>query len=848
MLRSTFKALLARKLRLLMSATAIVLGVGFVAGSLIFTDTLGRTFDGIMEGTVGDVVVQPAGSGTTEGSFSMGSTMTRAEVERFAGLDSVERADGSVDAVGVFVLGKNGNVIGGQGAPALAFNDNDAPNQLGEEAITYTQGTRPAAGEVAIDEMTAKRAGLSVGDEAHLVTAGEYPEITAKVSGLVTFGEGGMAGATIAVFDTATAQKYFLGGKDEFTSAWVTTKDGVSQDEVAKEVAKVVPQGFQARTGKAVADESADQVQQALGFITTFLLVFAGIALFVGSFLIINTFSILVAQRGRELAMLRAIGATRGQVTRSVLLEALVVGLIGSLAGLIVGVLLAFVIRALFAAIGLDLSGSGLVFSPRTVIASFAVGTLVTLLAAYLPARRAGAVAPVEAMREGGADNPRSHPVRMALEAAVLVLGVLAFLYGLFVADTDELLWVGGGTVGMLLGLAFLSPLLGRPLIRGLGWLYSKAFGSVGRMAEENAIRNPGRTAATASALMIGMTLVALMGVVSQSTKASIDTQIADTFKADYMLSNAIGQPFSHKLAEEAAKVDGVSKVSPVRFTRVDVGGAALGVQAIEPSSFADIEPIEITDGSDSLAADEIIVADSLKGSKAVGSKGVGDKLKLTLGSKSRSYTISGFFKDSGNGNDVYLDLDGMTALGAPESDNWAFVFLDDGADKAAVSSGLDEVIKGQPLVTVKDQEGYAAEQRASINQLLYLIYGLLAMAIIIAILGIINTLGLSVMERTREIGLLRAVGLSRNQLGRMIRLEAVAIALLGAVLGISLGVVAGVAIQRALVDDGITELAIPWVQLAVFLVLSAIIGVLAALWPAWRASRMQVLQAISAE
>ncbi|MBM6545329.1 FtsX-like permease family protein [Janibacter sp. YIM B02568] len=844
MLRSTFKALLARKLRLLMSAMAIILGVGFVAGSLIFTDTLGRTFDGIMEGTVGDVVVQ------SENALMMGptgpsTTLAPADLDTLRALDGVERVDGNIDALGVFVVGENGNVVGGQGAPALAFNHNDAPNQLGEEVLSYEEGAPPQGdSEVAIDVTTAERAGLSLGDEAQLVTSGEYPEIRAKVVGLVQFGEGGMAGASIAIFDTPTAQKYFLGGQDGYTSAWVTTAEGASQEDVAAAAADVVPEGFGAETGKKIADESADQIQEALGFITTFLLVFAGIALFVGSFLIINTFSILVAQRGRELAMLRAIGATRGQITRSVLVEALVVGLIGSVLGLVVGVLLAVVIRTLFATIGLDMSGTGLVFSPRTVLASFAVGILVTLLAAYVPARRAGRVAPVEAMRETSGANPESHPVRFALELALFVLGVLAFAYGLFLAEDREVWWVGGGTVGMLLGLAFLSPLLGKPLIHSLGWLYRRAFGSVGRMAEQNAVRNPGRTAATASALMIGMTLVALMGVVSASTKASIDKQIEEQFLADYAVSNAIGQPFSAKVTEQIAQTPGVAAASPVRYAPAEIEGRRFFVTAIDPESFAEVAPIQMIEGqSTDLDTDSVLVPDDEHSGRSVG-----DALTVEVGGTSREMAIAGFFKKTPSLGGFLFSLDGFEKSGLPPADNLVYVVADGSQSTEELRSGLEDVIKDQPLVTLKDQEGYAAEQRQSINQLLYLIYGLLAMAIVIAILGIVNTLGLSVMERTREIGLLRAVGLGRGQLRRMVRLEAIAIALLGAVLGISLGVVSGVAIQRSLVDDGITDLAIPWGQLVVFLVLAGVIGVLAAVWPAWRASRMKVLDAISTE
>ena len=843
MLRSTLKSLAARKLRLVMSAMAIVLGVGFVTGSLIFTDTLGRTFDGIVEGTVGDVVVQAEGA-DFESTGDSSAVIPAEDLAPLEDLDGVERVDGNVDAMGVFVVGENGNVVGGQGAPAMAFNHTDAPNQLGKEVVEYDQGRAPTGeDEVAVDSLTAERAGLALGDTVQMVTAGEYPQLEAELVGTFEFGEGGMAGASITLFDTATAQKYFLGGEDAYTSAWLTTQDGAEQ-EVADAAAGLVPDGFEARTGKAIADETADQIEEGLSFITTFLLVFAGVALFVGSFLIINTFSILVAQRGRELAMLRAIGASRRQVTMSVLVEALVVGIVGSTLGLALGVLLAMAIQALFGTLGLDLSGTGLVFTPRTVIAAYAVGVLVTLLAAYIPARRAGQVAPVEAMRESSGTSG-GHPIRRALEVALLVVGVAVFLAGLFVVEDNQVWWFGAGLVLTLLGTAFLSPIVGLPVIRGLGWLYRKVFGSVGRMAEENAVRAPGRTAATASALMIGMTLVALMGVLSSSASASIDKQIEDTFTADYIYSNAIGQPFSPKVAEQAADVDGVRAVSPVRFAAVELDGERQFVQAVDPQTFGEVEDIEITEGENTLDPSSVLV-----GSSQQEGRSIGDTLTLTSGGQSTDLTITGFYDEiAATQNDQLLvSIDALESLGAQAADNWVFVFLDEGADQEAVKADLESVIEGQPLVTLKDQQSYSDEQRASINQLLYLIYALLGLAIVIAILGIVNTLGLSVMERTREIGLLRAVGLSRGQLRRMIRLESITIALLGAVLGIGLGVVGGVAIQRALEEDGITVLSIPWLQLLVFLVLAAVIGVLAALWPAFRASRMDVLQAISTE
>ncbi|WP_068251152.1 ABC transporter permease [Janibacter corallicola] len=844
MLRTTFKNLLARKLRLLMSAMAIILGTAFVAGSLIFTDTLGRTFDGIMDGAVGDVVVQP--EQTDDYGGSGGGHIPASDVREFADLPGAARADGSVDATGVFVVGEDGKVVGGQGAPALAFNHSSAPNQLGEQPMDIIEGHAPkGADEVVIDEATAERAGYEIGDEVPFVTTGDTPKISAELVGVMTFGGGSTAGSSISVFDTKTMQKYFMDGKDEYSSVWVTAKDGVSQQELLEQTTPLVPDGYKAWTGKDLAEENASDVEQALGFITTFLLVFAGIALFVGSFLIINTFGILVAQRGRELALLRAMGASRGQVTRSVLVEAFVVGVVGSTLGLGLGVLLALGIQGLFAQLGLDLSGSDLVFAPRTVVAVYAVGILVTMLAAWLPARRAGRVAPVEAMRESVATGSGHHPVRRALEVLVLLAGLAAFLAGLFVIDSREIWWIGIGIVGLVLGTAFLAPLVGRPLIAALGAVYRGIFGSVGRMAQQNTVRNPGRTAATASALMIGMTLVALMGVVASSAKASIDKQIEETFRADFILSNAVGQPFSSSVAKQAGKIDGVREVSPVRFVSARVDGGQIFTTAIDPDSFRDVEQIDVTSGSADLDEDSVLMS-----SKHEEGRQVGDTVTVEMGSSTRELTVVGFYDEiqAIGTPDVLMSVDTVSDMGGAAADNWDFIFLADGADTSAVKKDLESLVADQPLVTVKDQAGYAAEQSAQVDQLLYLIYALLGLAIIIAVLGIVNTLGLSVMERTREIGLLRAVGLGRGQLRRMIRLESIAIALLGAVLGIVLGVVSGIAIQRSLADDGFTELAIPWVSLLVFVVLAGVVGVLAALLPARRAARMDILSAIAAE
>ena len=846
MLRATLKSLLARKLRLFMSGFAIILGVAFVAGSLIFTDTLGKTFDSIMDGSTGEVVVRPQGVSNDDGVQST-KTLPASVLDDLSGLPDVSRVDGNVSDFGTFVVGADGKLVGGNGAPGIGINYNDAPAMTGETAANIVSGRPPErSGEVVIDTGTAERAGYDVGDTVQLVTPTDEPSLTATLVGTMEFGGGSMAGASLIAFDTPTAQDLYLGGRDAYNDIWVTGRNGVSQEQLRDEVASHLPSGVEAVTGDQAAEEAANDVNQALSFITTFLLVFAGIALFVGSFLIINTFSILVAQRSRELALLRAIGAKRGQVTRSVLVEALAVGFIGATVGLGLGAVLAIGIKALFATIGLDLSGSGLVFEPRTVVAAYAVGIVVTVLAAYLPARRAGKVAPVAALRDDASLDDGPLRWRVTLGALLILVGAVALGTGLF-ADIPHAIWyVGGGIFGVVLGAALTSPLVGRPVIALAGVIYRKLFGTVGRMAEQNAVRNPRRTAATASALMIGLTLVSMMAVVGQSTKASIDQLIEENFTADYVVSNAIGMPFSPAIAGEVADVPGVDAVSPLRLARVDVGGDGTSIAGVDTATFGRIAQMDFASGDLSdLDARSVLVRDDTRDGRAVG-----DTIDVTFGGDTTPLTIAGFYEDTPAlaGAPYLMSLQGMRDLGVKPADTMVYLTTSPSASSSAVQSAIDGIIADLPTVTLKDQAAFAEEQRAPIDQLLYMIYALLGLALVIAVLGIVNTLALSVMERTREIGLLRAVGLGRRQLKRMIRLEAMVIALLGAVLGVVLGVGFGVALQRALADDGIEVLAIPYLYLGIFLVVAAAVGVLAALWPARRAARLDVLQAIATE
>ncbi len=466
MFKAAWKSLLGRKLRLLMSTFAIVLGVAFVAGSLIFTDTLSRSFDAIFASSVGDVVVRPVG-GTSDDGTPTTRTMPAALVDDLADVDGAARADGNVTSFGVFVVGENGKVIGGQGAPGIGVSWNDAPAANGLEGLSITEGRVPGVrGEVALDVGTAERAGYDVGDTVHLVTSGAEPVLRPTLVGLATFGEGGSTnGATLTIFDTATAQSLFLGGADVFNDAWVTAAEGVSQEQLRDAVAAALPSGYEALTGDEAADEAATALVEAISFISTFLLIFAGISLVVGSFLIVNTFSILVAQRSRELALLRALGASRRQVTRSVMFEALVLGTVGSTLGLGIGVLLAMGIRALFATFGLDLSGSDLVFAARTVVAAYVVGVAVTLLAAYVPARRSARIAPMAALRDDVAMPESALRWRLVSGTVLIGLGAAAMLAGLYVDVPRPGWWVGGGILAVLLGVAAASPVISRPVV-----------------------------------------------------------------------------------------------------------------------------------------------------------------------------------------------------------------------------------------------------------------------------------------------------------------------------------------------------------------------------------------------
>ncbi|HEY6934561.1 MAG TPA: FtsX-like permease family protein, partial [Marmoricola sp.] len=513
--------------------------------------------------------------------------------------------------------------------------------------------------------------------------------------------------------------------------------------------------------------------------------------------------------------------------------------------GLLGGWALAAGLKALFAQFGLDLSSTPLVFSLRTVIVAYAVGIAITLVAAYLPARRASRIPPVAAMRDDVALPESSIRRRMLTGAGLGVVGIGLMASGLAGSGGSGATLVGIGVFGILVAVALMSPVIGRPVLHALGAAYRRLFGTVGTLATENSLRNPRRTAATASALMIGLTLVSTMSVIGASVNASIESSVDKQFRTDYVMTNPVGIPFSARFAEQARRLDGVGSVAEMQYLPAKVGRSSSMVVAADASRLAAVFHLKVRQGTLDLGRGQVAL--SQKGATAHHAR-IGDHLTLAFPSGRQRVEVAGIYADSVVLSQPLAPLSLVSDAHLPRFDNTVAVNAAPGASLSAVGQELRRLVKDVPTVNVQSKAEFSQAQRAQVDQLLYLIYGLLGLAIVIAVLGIVNTLALSVIERTREVGLLRAVGLSRRQLRRMVRLEAIAIAVLGAVLGIVMGLGFGVVLQRAVADQGITDLAIPGVRLVAFVVVAAVVGVLAAVFPARRAARLNVLQAITTE
>jgi putative ABC transport system permease protein len=847
MLRVTFKSLLARKLRLLLTALSVVLGVAFVAGTLILGDTMNSTFDKLFATAYSGTDVGVRGKSAFDINVTDGGdpAQTRPPVpatvlETVRGVPGVREAEGDLAGFAQIVT-PDGKVVETSGAPTIggAWLGNTPLNPY-----KLTEGTPPgAAGEVAIDATTAADNDIAVGDSVTVLT--QSGKAGATVTGIVSFGDGGgsLAGATVTLFDPATAQQT-MGTPGTFSEILAVGDGSVSDEKLRDRVAEVLPADFEALTGEQIAATESGNIKDALSFFSIFLLVFAVISIFVGSFIIFNTFSMLVAQRSRELALLRALGASRRQVNRAVVLEALVVGLLGSTLGLGLGVLLSLGLQSLVGLFIGDLPSDGLVFRPNTVLWAYLTGVVVTVVAALAPARRATHIPPVAALRDDVALPASSLRRRAVLGTLVLAAGLASMTAGL-VAGAG-ILWVGVGALGIFLGVAMLSPFLSRPMVGGVGSVLPKFWGPTGRLARENARRNPRRTAATASALMIGLALVAAGGVLASSITKSANDIIDKSIGADFIVTTKNFLPIPSNVADEVRAVDGVDAVTSFRAGQAKIGDSVVSLQGVTADTVDRTLRLDMVQGDiAALGGDEILVDDAV--AKDKGWK-VGDRIPIVFGQTGRQeLTVGGTYAENQIAGSYLIGLETYEQNYSQKLDQVVAMTVTPDADVARVRSDIQDAA-GASNLEIRDQSEFKAEQREQINQLLGFILVLLALAVLIAALGIVNTLALSVIERTREIGLLRAVGMGRRQVRRMIRLESVVIAIFGTALGLALGVALGSALVTALNDEGIDQLVIPYGQLVLYLVAGALIGVVAAVWPARRAARLDVLRAVTTE
>ena len=849
MRRVALRGLAGRKLRSLLTGLAIVLGVAMVSGTFVLTDTIDKGFDAVFtesyEGA--DAVV----SGRTEfGEQASGAGGFPASVlDRVRGLPGVEAAEGSVRDEARLV-GRDGDVLGGTTVPPLAIGvdpDDDRFNPL-----RLVEGEWPrGSDQIAIDEATADEEGFAVGDTIAARARGPAQEF--RIAGIVEFGSGSLGGATVSVFDLETAQRLFdkVGRLDVVQ---VGAAEGVAPAELVQALRSELGQTAQVRTADAQAQEDSSETSGGLGFLRYFLLAFAAVAIFVGSFVIANTLSITIGQRTRELATLRTLGASRRQVLLSVLLEALVVGVLASVSGLLLGVALAVALDALLSTAGIDLPTSGMALSTRTVVVSLLVGILITLLASTRPAMRATRVPPIAAVREGSI-LPPSRFARFGLPVALLVLGLAVALLALGtlvggLSTAPRLLVVGLGSILLFLGVALVAPRLVGPLAGALGWPATRIAGPAGKLARANARRNPARTASTAAALMIGLALVTFVAVLGNGLRSTFVDSVGELFVADYAVTAEGGRTLSPEVEDAAVRTQGADAVSGVRTGEARVAGEDVLVTGVDANIARMIE-IRWEEGSDAVPAglgrDGAFVTSDFADAQGLS---VGSELELaTPTGRTLPLRVEGIWEEPKGGSPFGQVSISHAAFDPafPDPGN-AFTFVNvDGGISETNTAALERALAAFPDVVVQTRDEFKEASVATLTQVLNILYVLLALSVIVSLFGLVNTLVLTVFERTRELGMLRAVGMTRRQVRRMIRHESIVTALLGAALGIAAGLFLAALVTQALGDEGFA-FAVPLGSLLVFVLAAILVGVIAAIMPARRASKLNVLEALQYE
>ncbi|MXM66731.1 FtsX-like permease family protein [Streptomyces sp. HUCO-GS316] len=842
MFRTALRTVVAHKARLLMTVLAVMLGVAFVSGTLVFTNTLSDAFQ------------KSSAKGFDQVDVAVTASVPQDEGNRIKKtpdltpglLDKSAKAPGAASAVGVVsgftaIADKDGKLIGG------GFQSQGG-NYWGAEDTRYplVDGHAPrGTGEVLIDSETARRAGYKVGDTVRISVDG--PVLTPKITGIFTTDDGNVAaGGSLALFDTASAQKLF-GKPGTYDEIDVTAEAGTSQAALKAGLDQALPKGLtETTTGEQLAAAQAEAISSQMSGLKQGLLVFAGIALFVGTFIIANTFTMLVAQRTKELALLRAVGASRRQVTRSVLVEAFVVGAVAAVAGLVAGIGIGAGLRSLMGSLGATVPDGPLVISPGTIGSALAVGVLITMLAAWLPGRRAAKIPPVAAMSSVHARaTTKSLVLRNTLGALFSAAGVAVVLAATSMDGSDGQAPMGLGAVLLITGVFILTPLLSRPLIAAAAPVL-RVFGVSGKLARQNSVRNPRRTAATASALMIGLTLITGMTVMAGSLQKSIDKMAASAIRADYVVSMANGNELSPDVEKKLKAVDGVTATSPLRNAPGRIDGSTESLTGVNGRAIGELTDLKVDDGSFKVSGSQVVVDGDT--AKYRGWKAGSDFTVYYEDGRKQRMSVAGVYEGNDMLSGILLDSTVLTPHQTDPADMRVMVKTADGATDA-VKDRLEKALGSNPAVKVQDKKDVSNEIAQMFTLMLNMVYGLLAMAVIVAVLGVINTLAMSVFERSQEIGMLRAIGLDRKGTKRMVRLESLVISLFGGVLGIGLGVFFGWAAGELLGTKMATyELVLPWARLSVFLLLAATVGVLAALWPARRAARLNMLTAIRSE